>query len=198
MLHTDFASEQDLFRQVSEGDRKAFRVLFDLYNGRLITFIYKLTKSETTAAELVQDIFVKLWVGRAELAEVSNVQAYLFTIASNRTIDHLRKVSAESRMLAKLWTRIAKFQESAEDTYNAKECNDLINQAVVQLSPQKQKIFRLSRHEGLRHEEIATQLSLSKSTVKNHLVETLRHIRSYLHRHSETLLLVLCAVNLLS
>ncbi|MBL7696820.1 MAG: RNA polymerase sigma-70 factor [Chitinophagaceae bacterium] len=181
MLHAEFTSEQELFRQVSEGNKNAFRVLFDLYHGRLTTFIFRLTKSETTAAELVQDIFVKLWVNRAELPDVKNVQAYLFTMASNRTIDHLRKISAESRMLARLWTRISRYQESTEDVYNAKEYNELINQAVIQLSPQKQKIFRLSRYEGLNHEEIATQLGLSKSTVKNHLVDALRHIKSYVN-----------------
>ena len=190
MLHTEFASEQQLFRRVSEGDRNAFRLVFDLYNGRLTTFIYRLTKSETIAAELVQDIFVKLWVRRSQLADLTNAQAYLFTMASNRTIDHLRKVSAESKMLDELWARVKHFNEATEEAYNAKECNDLINKAIVQLSPQKQKIFKLSRYEGLKHEEIADYLSLSKSTVKNHLVETLRHIRTYLHHHSETLLLI--------
>ena len=181
MFHADYASEQELFLQLSEGNKEAFRAIFDLYNGRLTTFIYKLTKSETTSAELVQDIFVKLWVNRSDLSAVKNVQSYLFTMASNRTIDHLRKISAESRMLAKLWLRIAKFQESAEEEYDVKECNDLINQAMVQLSPQKQKIFRLSRYEGLNHEEIATQLKISKSTVKNHIVDTLRHIKTYMN-----------------
>ena len=93
-------------------------------------------------------------------------------------------------MLNDLWTRVAHFNEATEEAYDAKECNDLINQAVIQLSPQKQKIFRLSRYEGLKLEEIADYLSLSKSTVKNHLVDSLRHIRTYLHHHSETLLLV--------
>lgn len=181
MSYTDFSTEHDLFRQVSEGSRSAFRVLFEMYNGRLATFIYKLTKSETVAAELVQDIFVKLWVNRSELSDVRNVQAYLFTMASNRTIDHLRKVAAESRMLNNLWNRIARFQESVEEEYNAKECSDLVNQAIVQLSPQKQRIFKLSRYEGLNHEEIASQLRLSKSTVKNHLVESLRHIKNYMN-----------------
>ena len=180
MHHTDFTSEQELFRLMSEGSRPAFRMLFDLYSARLTTFIFKLTKSETTATELVQDIFVRLWVNRSELPEVNNVQAYLFTMASNRTIDHLRKLSAESRMLAKLWTRIAKLQESVEEQYDAKECNELISQAMLQLSPQKQKIFTLSRYEGMNHKQIATELRLSKSTVKNHLVDTLRHIRAYI------------------
>jgi RNA polymerase sigma-70 factor (family 1) len=193
MLATDFEGEQHLFRRVSEGDRDAFRLVFDLYSARLTTFIFKLTKSETVAAELVQDIFVNLWIRRSHLADINNEQAYLFMMASNRTIDHLRKVSAESRMLVHLWERVTKLGEATEEAYNAKECNNLINKAVVQLSLQKQKIFRLSRYEGLKHEEIANYLGLSKSTVKNHLVETLRHIRAYLHQHSETLLLLVCA-----
>jgi RNA polymerase sigma-70 factor (family 1) len=192
MHATDFENEQHLFRRVSEGDREAFRLVFELYNGRLTTFIFKLTKSETVAAELVQDIFVNLWIRRSHLAGLKNAQAYLFTMASNRTIDHLRKVSAESRMLVDLWERVTNLNEATEDAYNAKECNNLINKAIVQLSLQKQKIFRLSRYEGLKHEEIADYLGLSKSTVKNHLVETLRHIRTYLHQHSETLLLIAC------
>ncbi len=77
-----------------------------------------------------------------------------------------------------------------ETLKNAKESQELIHQALVQLSAQKQKIFQLSRYKGLNHEQIADHLSLSKSTVKNHIVETLRYIKTYLHQHSETLVIV--------
>lgn len=192
MLQTELQMERHLFRRVSQGDAAAYREVFDLYCSKLTAFIYRLTKSEDTAAELVQDVFVKLWVSRLHLAEVDNPQAYIFTMASNRTMDHLRKVSAHAKMLSALWDRVSNLQQSTEELYNAKEYSELINQAIVQLSPQKQKIFRLSRYEGLKHEEIAAHLSLSKSTVKNHLVETLRHIKTYLHQHSETLVIIFC------
>ena len=192
MVHSNLKEEQQLFKQIARGDEKAFRQLFDRYNGKLSAFTFRLTKSEFNAAEIVQDIFVKLWVNRVRLAEVENPHTYIFTMAFNRTMDQLRKASAEAKMLARLWQQISKVQNSTEDSFNAKESQNLINQAVVQLSPQKQKIFRLSRYEGLNHEEIAVHLCVSKSTVKNHLVETLRHIRTYLHQHSQTLILISC------
>ncbi|HEY1164271.1 MAG TPA: sigma-70 family RNA polymerase sigma factor, partial [Chitinophaga sp.] len=67
---------------------------------------------------------------------------------------------------------------------DARESKALIQQALTQLSPQKQAIFQLSRQQGLSHEEIGQQLKLSKSRVKNLLVETLKHIRHYLSQHS--------------
>jgi RNA polymerase sigma-70 factor (ECF subfamily) len=60
---------------------------------------------------------------------------------------------------------------------------------VNQLSEQKQLIFKLSRTEGYSIDEIAKQLGISKSTVKNHIVEILKHIKSYLGSHSKTMLI---------
>jgi len=105
-------------------------------------------------------------------------------------MDHLRKLATEAKLLDQVWLQISKVQNSTEEQLNAKESQELIHQALVQLSPQKQKIFQLSRYEGLNHEQIADHLSLSKSTVKNHIVETLRHIKIYLHQHSEALVIV--------
>lgn len=193
MLPTEIHVEQKLFCLIAQGDTLAYKEIFERYGSKLTSFIYRITKSEDTAAELVQDIFVKIWVNRERLTAVDNPQAYIFAMASNRTMDHLRKVSAHAKMLSVVWEQISQQQERLEDAYQAKEYNELINQAIVQLSPQKQKIFRLSRYEGLRHDEIAEHMRISKSTVKNHLVETLRHIRSYLHQHSETLLVIIAA-----
>ena len=187
MPRAEAYNETELFRMIAEGDEVAFRQIFDLYHSRLAVFIYKLTKSESIAAELVQDIFVKLWFNRAKLSSVTHPQAYIYTMASNRTMDHLRKMSTESKFRADVWKVISLSHNNTDDNIMVRESRQLIEQAVVQLSPQKQKIFRLSRYEGLNHDEIAMHLQLSKSTVKNHLVETLRHIRSFLHHHSETL-----------
>lgn len=190
MLRDHVNNHELLFLQVAEGDEIAFRGLFNIYIQRLSAFVFKLTKSDSTTTELVQDIFVKLWVNRSKLRDVENHQAYLFSIASNCTMDHLRKVAANARMKTRLWQQMAVSENNTDESLIAKESEELINAAVVQLSPQKQKIFTLSRNEGLNHEQIAHHLQLSKSTVKNHIVETLRHIRSYLHRHSETLILL--------
>jgi RNA polymerase sigma-70 factor (ECF subfamily) len=185
-----YNNEKVLFLQIAEGDEIAFRKIFDLYKTKLAVFIFRMTKSESCTEELVQDIFVKLWIKRSKLANVDNPRAYIFTIARNRTMDHLRKLATEAKLLNQVWQQISKVQNSTEEQLNAKESQELIHQALVQLSAQKQKIFQLSRYKGLNHEQIADHLSLSKSTVKNHIVETLRYIKTYLHQHSETLVIV--------
>lgn len=194
MPETNLYDEKLLFRQVAHGDELAFRKVFYLYKEKLSLFISRMVKSDAATTELVQEIFVKLWVNREKLAKVDHPGAYIFMMANNRAVDHLRKIASEARMMDEVWQRISQVQHSTEERLQAKESQELINRAVVQLSPQKQKIFSLSRYEGLNHEEIASELRLSKSTVKNHLVETLRHIRTYLLRNSGSLLIVFSAL----
>src|SRR5207245_3620933 len=71
-----------------------------------------------------------------------------------------------------------------EEILQAQESRKLIHDAVSQLSLQRQTIFQLSREQGLSHEEIAAHLGLSKSRVKNIMVEILKHIKDYLARYS--------------
>ncbi len=66
----------------------------------------------------------------------------------------------------------------------------LLRDALSLLSPQRRLVFQLSRDRGLNHEQIAEQLHLSRNTVKNHMVEALRFIRSYLGQHGSVLLLI--------
>jgi RNA polymerase sigma-70 factor (ECF subfamily) len=96
----------------------------------------------------------------------------------------------EAKLLGMIWKEVSMAQNSTEDQLNAKESEELVHQALTQLSSQKRRIFELSRYEGLNHEQIADHLNLSKSTVKNHIVDILRHIKIYLLQHSEALVII--------
>ena len=67
-----------------------------------------------------------------------------------------------------------------EEHITSSESSRLIQEAITLLSPQRQLVYRLSRLQGMNHQEIARKMSLSRNTVKNHLVQSLRFIRSYL------------------
>ena len=79
-----------------------------------------------------------------------------------------------------------------EEQLLSKESRQLIHNAVSLLSPQQESVYRLSREGGLKYEEIAEQLGISKSTVRNHMVKALQTIREYLQAHAEGLLLAIC------
>jgi RNA polymerase sigma-70 factor (ECF subfamily) len=148
-----------------------------------------MVKQENIAEEMVQEIFMKIWINRNTLNTVDNPGNYIFTMARNKTVDHIRKIANENKLRDDVKRRITESQDSAYERILLKESKQLIQDAVNQLSEQKQLIFKLSRTEGYSIDEIAKQLGISKSTVKNHIVEILKHIKSYLGSHSKTMLI---------
>jgi len=181
-----------LLKEVANGNEKAFRTLYDAYFNHLSAYIYKLCKSRAATEEIVQEIFVKLWVNRSLLTDIAILDAYLFTMARNKTIDHLRRLAKETRLISVLSNRLPEHSNNIEDKLNAAALQLLIEEALEPLGEQKKKIFHLSRNEGLSHDEIAEIMQLSKSTVKNHLSETLKHVKDHLSQHpnAEALLLL--------
>jgi RNA polymerase sigma-70 factor (ECF subfamily) len=180
-------SDHDLLKKLKEGYEPAFRELYARHSKQVLAFAYHMTHSAIDAEDILQETFLRLWTGREQLPEISHVGNYIFTIARNKTLDHLRKVALQQRLIDQVWANISEISNDLELQLEARESKTLIQQALAQLSPQKQVIFQLSRQQGLSHEEISQQLHLSKSRVKNLLVETLKHIRTYLSQRSLTL-----------
>lgn len=179
-------TDKDLLIKLREGDELAFRELYVRHNRQVLAFAIHLTHSAVDAEDILQDTFLRLWTSREQLPDIERFDNYIFMIARNRTLDHLRKVALQQRLIDQVWANISETSSSEEPAQqlDARESKHLIHQALEALSPQKQTVFQLSRHQGLSHEEIARQLGLSKSRVKNLLVETLKYIRVYLARHA--------------
>ncbi|GAA0525687.1 RNA polymerase sigma factor [Chitinophaga japonensis] len=177
-------TDTELLQQLRAGDEQAFRQLYNQYSRPLLAFIYQFTHSAVDAEDILQETFLKLWTNHRQLPEIDHFGNYLFIIARNKTLDHLRKTARQQRLVDQVWANITEAANGLEQQLDARESRHLIYHALSQLSQQKQTIFRLSRQEGLSHEAIAARLRLSKSRVKNLQVETLKHIRQFLAQHS--------------
>lgn len=170
-----------------------FRHLFDAYRNRLYGYVLAIAHSKYVAEEITQEIFIKLWLCRDILHQVDNLEGYIFTIARNKTLNHLRKAANNVRLLRELQGLAAPENNNVEERSLVAEYDTLIRDALNQLSPQRRLVFQLSRYQGLNHEEIALELKLSRHTVKNHLVEALRFIRHYLGQHGASTIWILLA-----
>ena len=166
-------------------DENAFKQLFDAYKNRLYAYVLAITHSKYIAEEITQEIFVKLWLCRDIIQQVDNLDGYVFTIARNKTLNHLRKAFYDLNLLSELKSRSMLQENNVEERSIAADYNQLIRDALALLSPQRRLVYQLSRGEGLNNEEIALHLQLSRNTVKNHLVEALRFIRNYLGQHKK-------------
>ena len=182
--------EKELLRHIADGNADSYKLLFNRYWDQIYSTVFYFTKYPETSADLTQDIFAHIWAKRKYLLSVNNFESYLYISARNLIFDRLRKKEFSG-------SRDNFFRQYFSDTVSDqdpslqleyKEFHALIHQAINQLTPQQQSVFKLSRFEGLNHAEIADQMGLSKRTVKNYMVNAIKFIRDYLKSHSGHLL----------
>lgn len=157
-----------------------FNKTFNNYKGRIYAYILAITKSEYVAEEITQEIFIKLWIARDQMSEIRNVDGYIFKMARNLSLNHLRKVAYSEKLSQELIRNASNDGDSAETKLNMFDYNRIINQAVENLSPQRKLVFKLTKENELSYDEIAAQLNLSKNTVKNHHLSAMGIVRSFL------------------
>lgn len=172
----DASDLNDLLLRISRGDEIAFRRMFHSFSGLVYSFSLRLTRSRHTAEEIVQEAFLKLWVNRESLSRIENFNAYLFTVTRNLTFNVIKHKRIEDK--AKQAFRYSAFAH--EDTEGAVVYSDyqqFLNNVINHLPPQQRLVYSMSQQEGLRYEEIASKLKISRLTVKSHLQQARRTIK---------------------
>ncbi len=173
--HKDTDIQQ--IEQLKTGSKEAFRLLYDAFAPKIHAFALSYLKNEADSEELLQEVFLKLWEIRASLDSSKNIKSFLFKICTNLIYDMIRRKNIE-----KAYIDFAGMNDptKSDTTWNEIIYNDMLsklNHLVNSLSEQRQRIFRMSKEEGLSNEEIALQLSLSKRTVENHLYRVVSFLK---------------------
>jgi RNA polymerase sigma-70 factor (ECF subfamily) len=179
-----------LLEQVALGNEKAFRQLFDQYWKRIYGIALALTKSPTIAEEMVQDIFLKLWINREGLVNIHTFGAYLVTVSRNHILNELRKKVREEPFTEHLLDHLKDISDDPEQSVIKKEREQLVNAAVETLPAQQKAVFQLSREGLLTQKEISNKLHISTNTVKVHMNKALKGIRLYVSRYSDRVVLI--------
>jgi RNA polymerase sigma-70 factor (ECF subfamily) len=191
LLSDNNYSEKGLLLQISEGNEKAFKVLFVKYYEQLFNYIFSFIKVRHIAEEIVMDVFLKIWVGRDIIIQIEKFDSFLFRVAHNKSIDFLRSVARDPKFQDLLWDQIELINNvQADSSVLMHEYESKLREAVSLLSPQRKKIYQLSREQDMTHDQIAAQLNLSKSTINNHIVEAQRFIRTYLSKNFDIAFLI--------
>lgn len=172
-----------LIIQIRKGNKLAFSQLFRLYYPKLFSFIYQLLKDRPLTEEITQDVFLRLWINREKVNLHLSFDSYLFTIAKNIVLNFFKKKEIEQRYVDHaLQSTDTEYVDVEEDFY-FKDLLAIIEQAVSEMPPQQQKVFRLSREEGLLNAEIAEKLGISKRTVEKHIGSSLTYLRKVIEKN---------------
>ncbi|MES1159934.1 MAG: sigma-70 family RNA polymerase sigma factor, partial [Bacteroidota bacterium] len=144
------------------------------------------------------DVFTKLWVNRAKMTGFDYFQAYFYKMAQNHAITLMRRMAHETLILAELKKEISGEAPSIDEGIFQKELNKKIQDILGKLPLQQRLVYKMTREQGLRQEQIALQLKISPSTVKNHMTCALRTLRNDLLQYFRTRDFYLLIVFLLS
>ena len=176
----DNISDNILVVRIRKHDKDAFKLLFNRYNKKIYHFALKCLRNNTEAEELVQSVFINIWEHRESLNATNSVRSYIYRSAVNYIYNYLKKKAIRTRFIE---SEINKGEIQSNLTYDQVFFHDLesyINAFVETLPPQQQKIFLLSRYEGLTYSEIAKKLNLSVRTVENQIYRTLKVLKNNL------------------
>jgi RNA polymerase sigma-70 factor (ECF subfamily) len=184
-------NETELLLRIKAGEEAAFNEIVDHYSQLIYDVAYAYLKAIQPAEDITQEIFYKLWTGRAKLGEVSNLRGYLFILTRNEVLDGLRKKGPRYPVSAYLENTLASTDGQPEETLALREFQSILQKAIQLLPPQQKMAYQLSREAGMSHDAIATQMNLSKNTVKNHIVAALGFIRQYIKENGHAGLLLL-------
>lgn len=179
MLNDNLSSVETLLASIAQGDELAFTRLFELYRDRIYSIAIKITHSTIIADEIVQDVFLKIWIRKDRLIEVQNFNAYLFVVTRNTVYKALKRI-AKNYEITLLTERDQLVADSdSTDLVMEKEYNLLLQKAVDRLPNQQKQVYQYIKEKGLRREETAGLLHLSPETVKFHLTQAMKNIRAF-------------------
>jgi RNA polymerase sigma-70 factor (ECF subfamily) len=173
--------------RVPQGDSTAFDALFRNNWDHVFSTALVMTKATELSNDIAQEVFMALWQHRHAMVDVENLNAYLFTTTRNQIFQKLRRLKLEDAYLKYSAGQMG-VTINTSDTERVLSVGDLkklIAQGINQLPPQQQCAFRLSREQGLTHEQIAQEMGISKQSVKDYIVRAIAFLRKYLQSYGE-------------
>jgi len=171
--------DDDVLGRLLRGDPGAFNLLFEQHFEPLTRFVARMVDSQHVAAELVQDVFLRVWSGRSMLQVRGDFRSYLRRAARNRALDWLRREA-----LHRAWEESSVHETSiapdaAGSEPDAMERLHEVLAEMLSVMPQRRRaVCELRWHEGLGPSAIAKRLGVSVKTVESHLTRGLADMRT--------------------
>jgi len=172
--------EDRLVSGLKKGSQESFNELFELYYDRCYEYARSIVKDDEATADIVQNVFLKIWTGREGLDSRRSFHSYILTAVKNEAISFLRLKVNRNRENENAISDMEDLSQNILSEIHASDISTQVTSAIEKMPGQRQKVYRMSREEGLSHETIAKQLQISPKTVERHITLALKDIRKEL------------------
>lgn len=182
-----FLEDQQLILDVIAGNELAFYRIFHLYHHGIYRYAIKFLKSPDLAADVVQDVFMKIWETRSTINPSLPFKAFLFAVAKNHILNIIKRSLKEKSIRREIFKHAITSDNQCENTVILNDLTRFADMAIESLPPQRRVVFRMFREQGLDYRQIAHVLGLSTNTVRDHLSKASKAIRGFLKVHAGTI-----------
>jgi RNA polymerase sigma-70 factor (family 1) len=165
-------------RIAQQNDEQAYEELFHYFYSSLYQFALSFVKTGQLAEEVVSDVFIRIWQKRAVLAGIQDIKLYLFVSTKNTALNYLRQQKRNTMLPDDYRVQLTSIYFDPEQLLITAEMVNRIQEAINQLPPRCQLIFKLIKDDGLKYREVAELLNLSLKTIENQMTLALRKIGS--------------------
>ncbi len=193
------ASDQAVVARAKQGDEAAFREILRRYERPVFALLYRMVRDRALAEDLAQETFIKILNGIGSYRPEFKFSSWVFKIANNAAIDHLRRRSVDTislhgspdavtpERMAATALNLPDRGETPLEELEARELGSAIERAIGKLRPEYRSCILLRHVEGHSYEEIAEMLDLPLGTVKTYIHRARNELRDYLEdRRNET------------
>jgi RNA polymerase sigma-70 factor (family 1) len=184
--------ESAYIKELKRGSRQAFTALYNIYSARLYGYCYQWTKSHEDSEEVVQDVFVKLWMHRDAIQDENTILYFIFRIAKNQLINKYR-INLNSPVFEEYIQYNNEMLLSVNNASQPLEYDEfciLLNKIKKTLPKTQQQVYEYSVCQQKSNKEIAETMCLSEQTVKNQLSLALKVFRQKLGKYGYMYLLI--------
>jgi RNA polymerase sigma-70 factor (family 1) len=173
-------TDQQLISLLKDSSQAAFTQIYDRYQSLLFIYACKITKDESEAEDIVQEVLFYLWDKRSVISFEVSLSSYLYTAVRYKFLNLLDRKKVRVDYAESFNQFIAHESIQADHMVRERELSELIEKEVALLPEKMRQIFELSRRHYYSHKEIADKLEISEKTVKNQVNNALKVLRSRL------------------
>lgn len=189
-----------IIEKLKQGDEKAFKYIYDCYYVFLCRFANQLLHDPALAEEIVDDTIFYLWEHRLEVEITYSVRAYLIRAVRNRSLNELNSLRHREELRFSSFT-LPENREFLDVIFDPdehplgylleKELEDELMKSIEELPEECRAVFKKSRLEQKKYEEIAAELNISVNTVKYHIKNALAFMQRRMGKYLKLLLLLI-------
>jgi RNA polymerase sigma-70 factor, ECF subfamily len=171
--------EAELVRRLAKGDAGALTIITDWLWQPLAAYAFRIVDDQDVAMDIAQEACVRLWQGR-DRTPPNSLRPYLYRIARNLALDHLKTRRSRFRLLNRQRHRPVRRTVAPDEVLERERVSAIVQRAIQEMPDRRREVFTLTYLRGLSYAEVGAVMGISPKTVQNQMTAALAYLRKTL------------------